>query len=480
MKKTGFTLLLSLACVGATYAGEYDLIVKYKDNIKNIKEQNKRLTSSFRGSTFNITKQLTENTFTVKVNDHQKNRQSDSEESKLNTAFVLADKLMKENPSIKYALPKGIKMYSTSIENTKQNNFSGNIEEGFWPIFWPIQWSMHGENSVHADDAWSFLKSKNLNETYVAVIDSGVSKNAPYDLMQKINIGDISNTTETYNFLADNLANRDISDDLFNHGTHVTGTIIANGPKVTSVAGKVKEIKVLPVKVLHNKTGDFFAIIESVKWLAGEDPEKLATRDSGTGKHLKPVGKKISVINASLGLPRAAHLEDAYWKTHVDVLCAAWKDAIDVASKNNTTVVLAAGNAAKTFRDSIPAACNNLDIIVTQASGKAGKRSYYSNYYDPSIQGNGYLTHRVVVTAPGGDAIADNGDTIFSTIGPNYKNNYAKYDHMQGTSMAAPHVSGIIALLYAYKPDTNFQKIKQLLDGNVDGVISAKAVLEKA
>ena len=113
-----------------------------------------------------------------------------------------------------------------------------------------------------------------------------------------------------------------------------------------------------------------------------------------------------------------------------------YRQAIAQANKRGSIVVVAAGNNNFDASKSSPGNCE--DVINVGATDKNGKRSYFSNYGS-----------RVDVSAPGGDRRYWGGG-ILSTLNAGKtapgKADYAEY---QGTSMAAPHVAGIVALMKA-------------------------------
>src|SRR6185312_9886145 len=122
-----------------------------------------------------------------------------------------------------------------------------------------------------------------------------------------------------------------------------------------------------------------------------------------------------------------------------DACSPSMQRAIDFAVGSGSTVVVAAGNEAEPAKYTSPANCS--DVITVAASGPTGNRAGYSNY-----------GAAVDVTAPGGDmryaaggipSTVDTGTTV--PVGEGYAS-------MQGTSMAAPHVASIAALMKSANP----------------------------
>jgi len=215
------------------------------------------------------------------------------------------------------------------------------------------------------------------------------------------------------------------------HGTHVAGTAgaVRTNDRV-GVAGGVWQVTIVPVRVLGRCGGELADIASGIRWAAGVAPAILADGTQLTN------GNPADIINLSLS---------------VGVPCpASMQSAIDAAVTRGAVIVVAAGNKANRTRNYAPANCNN--VIVVGANDYLGNLTFYSNFGD-----------EVDILAPGGDTFADRDgdgrpDGILSsrTAGsgcydPASSNSATPtachYTFLQGTSMAAPHVSAALALL---------------------------------
>ena len=108
--------------------------------------------------------------------------------------------------------------------------------------------------------------------------------------------------------------------------------------------------------------------------------------------------------------------------------------------KKGLSVIAAAGNQNNDAAREYPANCSG--VIAVAATGPFGERASYSNWGST-----------VTIAAPGGNG--QNG-SIYSTIEDGYA-------YKQGTSLAAPHVSGVIALLYSIDPTLDPIKVKEII-----------------
>jgi serine protease len=237
-----------------------------------------------------------------------------------------------------------------------------------------------------------------------------------------------------YDFVNDRVE----ADDDNGHGTHVGGTIAQSTNNSYGVAGIAYEAKLMPLKVLSDYGGGTVAdIAEAIKFAA----------DNGA-----------DVINMSLGGGGESHL---------------MKDAIEYAHRKGVVIIAAAGNENQNSA-SYPARYPY--VIGVSALGPDGERAPYSNF------GAG-----VDISAPGG---SDAGKILQETIDPENKG-VGVFMGFQGTSMAAPHVAGVAALVKASgvkEPDEILEVLKQsartVQDDGLNyygaGLLNADAAVQRA
>jgi serine protease len=208
------------------------------------------------------------------------------------------------------------------------------------------------------------------------------------------------------------------------HGTHVAGTVAALTNNGVGVSGMAFNAKVLNVRALGRCGGTIADIADAVTWSSG-----------GAVAGVPAVGaNRATVINMSLG--------------GIAPCSPAMQTAIDGAVSRNTSIVVAAGNDGINASNFLPANCNN--VIVVGATNSTGAKAFFSNY--GSI---------VDVSAPG-VGILSTYNTGTTTQGA------ASYQLNSGTSMAAPHVAGLIAMMHS-KPsaDCTPAQCEALLRNNV-------------
>lgn len=202
------------------------------------------------------------------------------------------------------------------------------------------------------------------------------------------------------------------------HGTHVAGTIGARGANGVGGCGVCWQVGILPVRVISDYGGTHFNVSQGIRYAAG------LPNLSGTVP-----ARPARVINMSLGAPGESQ---------------TLSDAIAAARAAGVVVVAAAGNqtSAEPF---YPAASPG--VISVLAVDARRDRAWYSNH-GPTVD----------VAAPGGDTGADRNadgrpDGVLSTVAfDDVLPPREDYQFYQGTSMAAPHVAGIVALMLSVNP----------------------------
>lgn len=216
------------------------------------------------------------------------------------------------------------------------------------------------------------------------------------------------------------------------HGSHVAGTIGARTGNATGVAGVNWVSRIVPVRVLGKCGGYDSDIADAMTWASGGSV-------SGVPVNLYPA----RVLNLSLG----AYTEEA---------CPAlYQTAIDGALGRGSVVVVSAGNDSADASDATPANCNG--VITVAALARDGRRASYSNY--DNNDGSGVA---VEIAAPGG--VTPNG--VLSAINTGVDVPLAgghSYGRKSGTSMAAPHVAGIVSLMLSLKPALTPAQVLALL-----------------
>ncbi|MFC5435872.1 S8 family peptidase [Rhodanobacter umsongensis] len=206
------------------------------------------------------------------------------------------------------------------------------------------------------------------------------------------------------------------------HGTHVSGTIAELTDNGVGMAGVAHNAKVLPVRVLGHCGGYTSDIADGIVWASGGHVD-------GVPDNLHPA----QVINMSLGGGGACSADDVSGQ------------AIAGAISRGATVVVSAGNSNADAANFTPASCPG--VITVASSGITGKRAFYSNYGT-----------RVNIAAPGGGVYTDDDPNTGTLANPtgfvwsaiNKGTTVpaeAVYGGMAGTSQAAPHVSGAVALI---------------------------------
>lgn len=290
------------------------------------------------------------------------------------------------------------------------------------PLF-PRQWHFDRDH-INMPAAWD--AERGSSSVIVAIVDTGIAYEE-YPIPE-YEAGEVTSSDDYYHMAPDFTASQFVAgydivhedehpNDQWGHGTHVAGTVAQATNNGIGTAGMAPDCKLMPVQVMnYTGSGYDFWIADGITWAA----------DHGA-----------DVINLSLGGPPGQSSEIEH-------------DAIIYAHNKGVVIVASAGNGRVGIL-SYPARFE--ECIAVAATDYRDLRAVYSQY------GTG-----LDISAPGGDVYEDrNNDgypdgvlqcTYLEFADP-YHGKLAEVDEFayhfwQGTSMAAPHVSGLAALLISH------------------------------
>lgn len=305
---------------------------------------------------------------------------------------------------------------------------------------WHLKSGVSNPYGMKVVDAWT-TESGSPN-VYVAVLDTGITDHPDlngnvvtgYDMISSTNSSNDGDGRDSdpsdpgdWNYSGSN------HDNSSWHGTHVAGIIAAIDNNI-GVLGVAPNVKIIPVRVLGTEGGTEADIVAGLNWAVGQQVGSIPLN-----------AHPASVINMSIG-GQGSCLTSSPTAT----VLRSIKDL-------GITVVTAAGNDSGYASLSYPGNC--VPTINVGATGKTGKPAFYSNYGDA-----------VDIAAPGGDYCYQTGaqladGQIFSTLNTGTTApGSATYGYELGTSMAAPAVAGVVALMYSavlrksptFTPDATF------------------------
>lgn len=317
--------------------------------------------------------------------------------------LAAARQLMADDPSLLWAEPD-YRMQAQAIASD--------------PLF-NQQWHYtEARAGINLPSAWDLSTGTGVN---VAVIDTGVRPHADLaaqllpglDLISDLNVArDGDGRDSDASDPGDGCNGRNSSW----HGTHVAGTVAAAANNGEGGTGVAPGAKIVPVRVLGCGGGYNSDIADGIVWAAGGN---LA------GQSTNPNPAKV--LNLSLGGSGPCS--------------ATMQSAIDSARALGAVVVVAAGNSNAAVSGFSPANCRG--VIAVGSVGRTAARAPYSNY-GPAVD----------IAAPGGSMSTGAANGVLSTVDVGSTTPAGDgYQFYQGTSMAAPHVAGVAALMLARRSD---------------------------
>ncbi|OHB74755.1 MAG: hypothetical protein A2Z34_06470 [Planctomycetes bacterium RBG_16_59_8] len=445
-----------------------ETIVKFKPSLASTKSGFASVTERFSAKGFEITREFSDmNVVVLRSGIAQAYKAGTIGEAQAKQETIAFVDQLRNDPLVLYAEPNYIR-----------HKLQATLEPDD-PLY-PNQWNYP---LINLPQAWSYVSSLGSDasvgqsEIVVAVLDNGIvrDQNDPSIWHEDLNDNILMTTdqwgnpiTDGYDFVSDAGSAADGDDDIpaisgdgddepaypnpgpdDSHGTHVTGTVSAVTNNTLGVAGAGWNVKIMPIRVLGIDGGTDADIVGGVRY---------ASRfNTGVGRI---ASRTANVINMSLG-GRAwdAALEDAlreaYELKNVVLVGAAGNDAYiggyPDADLNDGQDIDDWQNYVP-GNDSFPGDYSR--VITVGAVSYLKYRSIYSTFSQNAVD----------ICAPGGNIFpswyegtkyyADNPSTGLH-VDPMYEDTgilstvYSGYmdDPYQGTSMAAPHVAGVIALM---------------------------------
>ncbi|NTU85667.1 MAG: S8 family serine peptidase, partial [Chloroflexales bacterium] len=368
-------------------------------------------------------------------------------------------------PDVLYAEPDAI-VFPTLTPNDPGYSFTYS-----WNI-WPLAADNYGANLPSAWDITTGSASVG-----VAVIDSG-GLLGHEDLAGRTRPGNPGYDMISNTFIANDGDSRDAdpsdpgdwvtpaevrpgcgSSPSSWHGSHVAGTIGASANNSIGVAGINWVSPLLFMRAIGKCGGYSSDIIDSIRWASGL---------TVAGLPLNP--NPARVINMSLGFsdPSTTTCDNSI------------QEAVSAATAAGTVIVVAAGNEGVNAANTQPANCAG--VITVAASRRDGGRASYSNF-----------GATVEIAAPGGEE--SEGYMIWSTVNAGTTiPTVDAYGGYAGTSMAAPHVTGVASLMLSVNPALTPDQVRQILQSTATpfpagstcsgqcgaGIVNAGAAVDEA
>lgn len=345
---------------------------------------------------------------------------SDKDLNKTDQNKVMSD--LKKQPNVEKVEPDFV------VENGAAA-YPSTPNDPYYPGY---QWNMR---AVNASGAWNYATGKGVT---IGIADTGTTWHPDLNDKWVQGYDFISDTYHSEDGNGRDSSPHDEGDQVENglnawHGTHVSGIAAADTNNGQGVSGVAPDAKISMARNMgRGGRGYVSDYADSLMWLAGINIPGVPHNNNPS-----------SVVNFSEAFDSG---------TCPSVL----QNAINQDHARNVPVVVAAGNDGKSANGVSPANC--LGAIVVGATAPGNVMTGYSNW-------GPYLD----VVAPGGVT----GGDIWSTKNTGqYSLGSPTYGPLNGTSMAAPHVAGIIAEMKERDPNISVESIRALLRNNASQWIS--------
>jgi serine protease len=324
---------------------------------------------------------------------------------------------------------------------------------------WPRQWNMfEPTGGINVIAAWEIAKGEGV---VVAMLDSGITRHSDLD----------EQNVSGYDFITNARRARD-GDGIdpnpndegswadypefspsFWHGTHTSGIVAARNDRNGTI-GVAPEAKLSHIR-LGGAGGivSMIDVVDAIVWAAGGPVDGVPAN-----------GFPAHVLNMSIGAGGECG--------------TSMQKAVDIALARGAVLVASAGNWNGDANDYRPANCKG--VIAVAATNREGGKASYSNF-GPTI----------TIAAPGGEGTSFDGILSTFNAGLTVAEGEA-YGSYSGTSMAAPHVAGVVALMLSAHPRLTPTQVKQALtssaralpvpcpEGCGAGIVDARAALDAA
>lgn len=310
--------------------------------------------------------------------------------------------------------------------------------------YYAMQWHYFEPYGINLPSAWDITTGS--SDIRIAMLDTGITDHPDlngrwvggYDFISDVMMANDGNGRDSDpRDPGDWITSAESSSGYFSgcyvensswHGTHVAGTIGAATNNGIGVSGVNWTSQIVPVRVLGKCGGYMSDIVDGMRWAAG-----LTVGGVPANPH------PARVLNLSLGGGGSCG--------------TTLQNAIAAVNAAGAVIIAAAGNSNANLNTNnyVPANCSG--VITVAATNRAGNRAFYSNYGST-----------VEISAPGGEYFPSSQYGILSTTNSGLTAPSAgTYAYYSGTSMAAPHVAGVVSLMLSVDPTLTFNQVVEIL-----------------